>query len=52
MKKTETLINKPVYLGFSILEISKILMYVFWYDYLKPKYGKRDNLCYMDTFHA
>ena len=30
--------NKPVYLGLSILEISKILMYEFWYDYIQPKY--------------
>ena len=35
MKKTETLMNKPVYLGLSILEISKILMYELWYDYVK-----------------
>ena len=34
--------NKPIYLGLSILEISKILMYEFWYDYMKPKYG--DNV--------
>ena len=32
--------NKPGYLGLSILEISKIVMYDFWYDYMKPKYGK------------
>ena len=38
MKKTEVKMNKPVYLGFSILEISKTLMYEFWYDYIKPKY--------------
>ena len=31
--------NKSVYLGLSILELSKILMYEFWYDYVKPKYG-------------
>ena len=31
-------INKPVHLGLSILEISKVLMYEFWYDYIKPKY--------------
>ena len=37
MKKTETLMNKPVCSGFSILELSKILMYDFWYDYIKPK---------------
>ena len=41
--------NKPVYLGFSILELSKILMYEFWYDYVKPKYDEKANLCYMDT---
>ena len=41
MKKTEILMNKPVYLGLSILELSKILMYEFWYDYVKPKYGKK-----------
>ena len=41
--------NKPVYLGLSILELSKILMYEFWYDYVKPKYGENAKLCYMDT---
>ena len=41
--------NKPVYLGLSILEISKTLMYEFWYDYMKPKYGDNVKLCYMDS---
>ena len=41
--------NKPVYLGMSILDISKTLMYEFWYGYIKPKYGDRAKLCYMDT---
>ena len=41
--------NKPVYLGMSILHISKTLMYEFWYDYIKPKYPKNAKLCYMDT---
>ena len=41
--------NKPIYLGLSILEISKILMYEFWYDYMKPKYNDSVKLCYMDT---
>ena len=41
--------NKTVYLGLSILELSKILMYEFWYDYVKPKYVERVKLCYMDT---
>ena len=49
MKKTKVKINKPIYLGLSILEISKILMYEFWYDYMKPKYGDNVKLCYMDT---
>ena len=49
MKKTKVKINKPIYLGLSILEMSKILMYEFWYDYMKPKYDNNDKLCYMDT---
>ena len=49
MKKTKVKMNKPTYLGLSILEISKILMYEFWYDYMKPKYGNDVKLCYMDT---
>ena len=40
--------NKPVYLGLSILEISKTLMYEFWYDYIIPKYQDKAKLCYMD----
>ena len=41
--------NKPVYLGLPRLEISKTLMYEFWYGYMKPKYGDNVKLCYMDT---
>ena len=41
--------NKPVCLGLSILELGKILMYDFWYDYVKPKYGEKAKFCYMDT---
>ena len=42
--------NKPVYLGLSILELSKILMYEFWCGYVKLKYGEKLKLCcYMDT---
>ena len=41
--------NKPVYLSMSILNISKILIYEFWYDYIKPKQGDRVKLCYTDT---
>ena len=49
MKKTKVKMNKPIYLGLSILEISKILMYEFWYNYMKPKYNDNVRLCYMDT---
>ena len=49
MKKTEVKMNKPVYLGQAILDISKSLMYEFWYDYIKPKYGQKARLYYMDT---
>ena len=49
MKKTKVKMNKPIYLGLSILEISKTLMYEFWYDYMKPKYANNVKLYYMDT---
>ena len=49
MNKTKVKMNKPIYLGLSILEISRLLMYEFWYDYMKPKYGNNVKLCYMDT---
>ena len=49
MKKNKVEMNNPIYLGLSILEISKILMYEFWYDYMKPKYDNNVKLCYMDT---
>ena len=43
MKKTKVKMNRPIYLGLSILEISKILMYEFWYEHMKPKYGNKLN---------
>ena len=49
MRKTRVKMNKPIYLGLSILEISKITMYEFWYDYVKSKYMDNARLCYMDT---
>ena len=49
MNRTKVRMNKPIYLGLSILDISKILMYEFWYDYMKPKYNENVKLCYMDT---
>ena len=42
------LMNKPVHLELSILELSKILMYEFWYDYVKSEYGEKVTLFYMD----
>ena len=41
--------NKPIYIGQSVLDISKTLMHEFYYNYLKPKYGDKIKLCYMDT---
>ena len=49
MKKIKVKMNKPVYLGLSILEISKSSMYEFWYDYIKTKYQNNAKLCYIDT---
>ena len=49
MKKTKVKMNKPIYLGMSILDIIKTLMYEFRYDCIKPKYQDRTKLCYMDT---
>ena len=41
--------NKPVYLGLSLLGLCKTVMDEFWYDYVKSKYGENKKLCYMDT---
>ena len=49
MKKTKVKMNKHIYLGMSILDISKTLMYKFWYDYIKSKYGGRARICYTVT---
>ena len=49
MKKIKIKMDKPVYLELSILEISKTLMYEFWYNYIKPEYQQNAIICYMDT---
>ena len=49
MKKRDVYMNKPIYLGQVILDNSKIRMYEFSYDYLKPMYNDKIKLCYMDT---
>ena len=48
-KKTKVKMNKPIYLGMSILDTSKTLIYGFWYYYIKPKYQHKTKICYMDT---
>ena len=55
MKKTEVKMNKPIYLGLAILDISKTPMYEFWYDYLKPTYDNNMGLIWNTDsfiFHA
>ena len=49
MGKVTVVMNKPAYMDQAILDLSKIIMYEFHYDYMVPKYGKKLNLCYMDT---
>ena len=43
------LMNKPVCLPLSILDLSKTAVHEFWYDYIKPKYGEKVKMCYIDT---
>ena len=49
MNKTSVRMNIPIHRGQSILDVSKNLMYEFWYRHLKPKYGDKIMLCYTDT---
>ena len=48
-KKTKIKMNVLIYIGFTILEVSKTVMWKFFYGYLKPKYGEKIELCYTDT---
>ena len=49
LKRTQIFINKPVCLGLSILEISKLVTHEFWYDYVKQKYGEKAKLGFVHT---
>ena len=49
IKKTKIKMNVPIYIGFKILDVSKMVMWRFFSDYLKPKYGDKIKLCYTDT---
>ena len=48
MKKSQILMNKTFFLQLSVLELSKLLIYEFWYDYVKLKYFEKAKLCYME----
>ena len=49
MKKIKVKLDKPIYLSLSMLDLSRTVMYEFWYDYIKPKYQNNVKLCYLDT---
>ena len=49
IKKTQKITKKPMYLDLLTVDISKTVMYEFWYDYIKSKYSGKSRLCYMDT---
>ena len=52
MKKIKVKMDRPICLGLSILDISKTLMYEFWYDYIKPNYDDNVKLCYKKMLYG
>ena len=49
MRKTQMLVNKPAFIGLSILGLSKTVIYEFWYHCVEPRYGENRTFCYMNT---
>ena len=49
MKRTQLILNRPLYVGFAVLELSKLLMYRFYYDHILPTYGQGEKLLFTDT---
>ena len=49
MHKDHILFNRPIYIGMCVLDLSKILLYDYYYEHLKPKYGENVQLLYTDT---
>ena len=52
MKKIKVKMDRPICLGLSIIDISKTLMYEFWYDYIKPNYDDNVKLCYKKMLYG
>ena len=47
--KTDSVMNKPIFIGSTVLDLSKKVMYEFFYDYVKPKWGDKAKLRFTDT---
>ena len=52
MKQTQVHISNPVYLELSKIELSKIVIYEFLYDYVKLKFGEKAKMCHMVSLYS